>query len=236
MRLAKADAQSRLFAMEQRVSARRGPPARLAGLTDSLQEGCDNGHAPSCYRLASAYEAGVGVARDQNWAVTAYGTACAAGDEWSCFRQGMLLLEGEVQVRPAEAYAALQSSCDAGVAPACRTLAERAARGDGVEKEPALAAALYQKACLEADLHACVSGGLLYRDGGDGLPRNGEKAVFLLELACDGDLPTACGYLGEIFLKGWGVPVDAQRGRELIGRACDGGDYGACTVDDARDP
>ncbi|MEM6733147.1 MAG: tetratricopeptide repeat protein, partial [Myxococcota bacterium] len=172
-----------------------------------------------------------GVAVDHNFAVTAFATACDGGDGRSCFKQGRLLLDGQLQKQPAPGWGAIQKSCDSGVAAGCRYLAERAAKGDGVAREPVVAATLFRRACVDGDLRACVSGGLLYRDGDDDLPRNGDKAVFLFELGCDAGLPTACGYLGEILLKGWGVPVDTERGQELVERACRDGDFGACRTD-----
>ncbi|MEL6543726.1 MAG: tetratricopeptide repeat protein [Myxococcota bacterium] len=182
----------------------------------------------SCYRLGSAYEHGIGIEKDHTWATTAYGTACGAGEAFACYRQGELLLSGALERKNAEGIAALKRGCDGGVGAACASLGRRVQHGEGVEQDASVAAALYHSGCIKGELGACVSAGLLYRDGGEGLARNGEKAVYALELACDEHLAAACGYLGEILLKGWGVSKDTARGRELREQACMWGDHSAC--------
>lgn len=226
----RADAIRQLLRIEEQVVARRGVPDQLATQMTTLQAGCDEGHAPSCYRVGLGYAEGVGVPADPNFASTAFASACEVGHARSCFTLGMLQLEGKTFPGPDGPWPLLLKGCDGKVAESCQILAERTLRGEGIERDPIAAAGLFRRSCVGGQVGACVQGGLLYRDGEEGLPRNGETAAFLLELGCDAGSAVSCGYLGEILLKGIGVSVDADRGKELLGRACSEGDAAACAI------
>ncbi|MEO1481632.1 MAG: hypothetical protein AAFU77_05955 [Myxococcota bacterium] len=222
------DAVARLLSAEELIFARRGVPERLATQLVAFEQGCEEAHAPSCYRAGMCYAKGVGIRPDPVYAGRAFETACEQGHARSCFELGSLQLEGAVYSGPNGPWPAYLKACDGGVAASCEFLGDRSLRGDGVQLDAQAAGGFYRRACVAGQVSACVKGGLLYRDGSEGLPQNGETAVFLLELACDGGAPLGCETLGEIFLKGIGVPVDTERGREIRERACALGSFDAC--------
>jgi TPR repeat protein len=51
-----------------------------------------------------------------------------------------------------------------------------------------------------------------------------------LERACLPDDPIACRVLGEMVMQGVGVARDADRGKQLLTRACDAKDDEACRI------
>ena len=68
------------------------------------------------------------------------------------------------------------------------------AEGRGVAKDPAIAAALYAKACDADVVDACTNLGVMYL-GQSGLVADKSKARAYLQKACDRGDKKACGYL-----------------------------------------
>ena len=81
--------------------------------------------------------------------------------------------------------------CESGRVETCYKLGQVYARAEGVPKDAARAAALFERVCAARDMRGCLDLGLLY-DRGDGVARDTTRATTLIRLACDGGEPYAC--------------------------------------------
>jgi len=73
----------------------------------------------------------------------------------------------------------------------------------------------------------CNNFGLML-EGGAGVPADKERAMRLLETACNLGEGNACANLGARYHSGTNVPRDVRRARELLGKACRAGVPQAC--------
>jgi hypothetical protein len=103
---------------------------------------------------------------------------------------GEELARQAAQPGPAHVVAFLAPRCDAGDVPACFRLGQLLTQGQGVARDPARAAPLFEKAC-RTDVRACVDLALLLQQG-DGVPRDAARATQLLTKACADGEPYAC--------------------------------------------
>jgi hypothetical protein len=89
--------------------------------------------------------------------------------------------------------AALGPRCEAGDSRdprTCYRLGQLLTQGRGAPRDPARAAALFEKVC-PSDVRACVDLALLLQQG-DGVPRDAARAAQLLNKACAAGEPYAC--------------------------------------------
>ena len=63
--------------------------------------------------------------------------------------------------------------------------------GEGVTRDPARAASLYQQACDGGAVESCYNLGVLYENGA-GVTRDLARAASLYQQACDGGLAQGC--------------------------------------------
>ncbi len=85
----------------------------------------------------------------------------------------------------------LRLSCDDGNATACSNLGFMYQNGEGVTRDLARAASLYQQACDGGNTLACYNLGMFYEHG-EGVPQNSARAASFYQHACDGGLARAC--------------------------------------------
>jgi len=107
---------------------------------------------------------------------------------------GEELARQAAQPEAAHVVAHLAPRCDGGDVRACFRLGQLLTQGRGVTREPARAAALFEKAC-RSDVRACVDLALLLQQG-DGVPRDAARATQLLTSACADGEPYACELRG----------------------------------------
>jgi TPR repeat protein len=131
-----------------------------------------------------------------------------------------------------------EEACDGGDAWSCGRLGARHERGEGVPRDEARAAALYQKACDAADPYACAGLGRLYRLGRGGLPRDPRRARALFDKACAVEHPPSTM---EAPPGGRGsapeppvAPQEAERQRSLRGPGASGASAPDRQLDAAR--
>jgi acyl-CoA synthetase (AMP-forming)/AMP-acid ligase II len=156
----------------------------------------------------SIVDAAVVGAPDPVRAQELYQRACQNGDADSC---GALEPLPEPAVEPAGAAEPpapaapasslgdrLAEACDQGDNAACADLGARSTHGDGVPRDTALAARLFQRACANGAMEACTDLGILY-EVGEGVSRDETRAERLFQLACNGGAgdERACGLLEE---------------------------------------
>jgi TPR repeat protein len=100
-----------------------------------------------------------------------------------------------------------QASAAAGDATAMSRLAERYWRGDGVNRDPSKAVALYQEAAALGNDEAMLRLGFMHENG-TGLPQSHEQAAAWYRRAVDSTNARAMFRLGVLYWSGRGVPQD----------------------------
>lgn len=206
------------------------PPAAAADADpDALQSGCDAGDGQSCYRLATLYERGLGVRKDEKLAAELYDRACADKVGAACHNLAVGYFNGsDAQPRDVEqALAYYRLGCIAGQVGSCFNLARILEQGLGVEKDLATAASYYEQACALEAAEACYNRAVFAYDG-IGVEKNPGVAARYFERACDlGQVP-ACLSAGLMHVNDQDLPVNADLGLPLLKRACDGGMADGC--------
>ncbi|HEY3706182.1 MAG TPA: tetratricopeptide repeat protein [Terracidiphilus sp.] len=145
---------------------------------------------------------------------------CLCLSQPSCFAQTSAVVAGRL--------AQLQKRADKGFTHEQIELAEAYMKGQGVQRNPSLAAYWYEKAARNGDPAAEHQIGYLY-SAGLGVPRDQIRAAHWYQLAASSGLPTARVNLGVMYLYGRGVPKDIARARELFQQAADHGEGVAAT-------
>ena len=82
----------------------------------------------------------------------------------------------------------------------CNELGVMYGTGEGVAKDLARAATLYQRACDGGEMWGCVNLGVMYGTG-EGVARDRPRAIDLYQQACDGGQSWGCTLV-------LGVPVE----------------------------
>ena len=124
---------------------------------------------------------------------------------------------------------ACQDECDAGSADRCRRLAATYAFGQGVDKDEARAAALYEHACDMKDAPACLFAGQM-REFAHGVPKDDAAAARFYQRACDIDHGAGCYNMAIMYERGRGVARDRGKAGDLYQVACTAGAKQACDL------
>lgn len=120
--------------------------------------------------------------------------------------------------------------CERGNAASCWKLGLMYDKGTGgANKNLALAAQFFSKACDSGELRACAKMAIAYYEG-NGVEKDFTKAAGLFQRLCDQGLMSGCAMLGALYAEGKGVAQDTSRAISLITKACDGNEFDACAV------
>jgi TPR repeat protein len=120
----------------------------------------------------------------------------------------------------------LVAKCNDGDAMACRHGALDYLAGRGTPQDTAKGKAMLERSCDGGDPDGCVLLAIRLADPG-GVDADPAGALAAAQHACDlGD--QHCAMLAHLYRRGVGAPADEARFRELIVRACRGGDKRAC--------
>ncbi|MFN8095178.1 MAG: hypothetical protein U0599_23695 [Vicinamibacteria bacterium] len=139
-------------------------------------------------------------------------SACQGGDAAAC----------------AAMVPGLEQQCAAQHADACSYLAWLHGQGSGLPRDPAKAAAYVARACEAGDKRACVEHAWTLARG-EGVPQDEARATAALEGLCAEPFYPACTRLALVHAA---KPsrADRARARELLDRACRGGEADACSL------
>ena len=111
----------------------------------------------------------------------------------------------------------------------CTQVGERYAAGsDGLTKDEALGARLFQRACDLGDASGCNKLGLAF-ESGDGVPQDYERAMDLFSRACSGAFADGCNNQGALYEHGRGVPENLGDAQRLYTQACRHGSGLGCS-------
>lgn len=122
----------------------------------------------------------------------------------------------------------LQRLCAEKQAGACSYLAWLHQQGQGVPKDAARAMEYAGRACEAGDKRACVERAWAAAEG-EGVPKDEAGAEAALEPLCDEGFLPACTRLALLHARR-PEPARRERARELLGRACQGGEADACSM------
>lgn len=179
---------------------------------------CVQGHLDACVTAGKQLEQRGSVGA--GYAAELYRYACDQDHAPACRGLGSMHERGlSVDRDEARAHALYVQACEGGDAPACTVLAEKMV-GEGPATSHALA--LFAQACHRGDPYACGEYGaqLALR------PDQAEQSRVYYERACVGGVATACRTLLTDAREA--SPVDAERVRELLERACHAEDAQSC--------
>jgi hypothetical protein len=121
----------------------------------------------------------------------------------------------------------LEKECAGGKAKSCSDLGLMYSDGEGVTKDDAKAAELFQKACDRGNAVGCFQLGMSYVNG-KGVMKDNNKAAQLYLKACDAGEMISCWSLGLMYSAGLGVKRDGTKATQLYNKACKGGTSFAC--------
>jgi len=136
--------------------------------------------------------------------------ACQGGDSTAC----------------TEVIPVLERTCGEGQSGACAFAGWLFAEGRGVAKDAPRAASFWQRACAAGDKHACVQHAL-GQARGEGVPQDVDQAMTTLDGLCREEFFAGCTQLALLYAGRPGAK-DRARARELLAKACEGGEPDAC--------
>jgi tetratricopeptide (TPR) repeat protein len=122
----------------------------------------------------------------------------------------------------------LEERCAAKQADACSSLSWLYGGGGGLPKDPAKAADCVARACAAGDKRACVEDAWA-RAHGESVPKDEAGAKADLDALCAQPFYPACTRLALVHAAKPGQ-ADRARARELLARACQGGEADACSM------
>jgi hypothetical protein len=219
------------------------PPARCDGKSfEVCSQRCERGEGGSCFVAGMLALHGTGVARNPKLAGILLAGACDHGDGAGCLGLADLVRGGVVGTPdPArareltlKAVSLLEGACLAyGLPEECFTVAHVLETGRGVKRDVARATAALAAGCEKggdkegaALCHRLATRYL----GGEGYPRDPQRAGKLLARACNGGEAPACVLLAGMHERGEGVPRDPARSKALLDQACQAGNALGCTL------
>lgn len=153
--------------------------------------------------------------------------ACPRGFVWSDGKCTKPTRDVVYTCSPTDA-SACERQCNAGDGGSCLLRGQQVARKAKSNRDFALAAKFYRKACDLKEWRACADlGGLFY--GGHGVTADKREAAKLFAVACDGGLASGCGALGRVFYLGDLGVSDHQKAVRFYAKGCKGGDHASCS-------
>lgn len=210
---------------------------KLGGVLRNLA--CTRGDGEACYSLGVMYNRGLSVTEDDSRAAALYSDACDDGYPGGCGNLSFMYQGNGLAREPILAAALygreltlLSQACEAGDAARCYEagiafdLGDPAA-GDSSAKDPARAAAFYQKACDAGSAQGCCEVAGKY-ESGIGVAKDDFRASDLYSKACNAGYLRGCTGLAAKYEFGMGIAKNLLRARQLWEKACSMGDEFSC--------
>ncbi|MCA9670413.1 MAG: SEL1-like repeat protein [Myxococcales bacterium] len=189
-----------------------------------FSKACKNGYQGACAWLATLYQQGQGVAKDQKKAAKLFEDACEKHDRSACASLGYAYLRGVgVDANKKTARELFAKACVTWEVSGCAALGLRYERGEGGDKDLEKARAAYALGCKEHDGVSCNNLGVLYAMG-SGVGKDEDKAKKLYTKGCKLKVGTSCWQLG-LRARKEGKHDEAK---QLIAKACSLGHQRAC--------
>lgn len=148
-------------------------PRDLGRAAEMYQQACDRGAADTCNVLGEIYEKGTDLEGGPQRAEQMFRQACNGGSAPGCLNLGLVLAGHDDKKSAASLF---ERACTAGWTPACHHLAAAYEQGAGVLVDLPRAITLYDEACANKYVDACVAVGNLFL-AGERLERDGARAA-----------------------------------------------------------
>lgn len=186
---------------------------------------CASGDQWACAQAAESFRLGKGGSDDYSRALDLARQACTARVSDACTTLAILYEHGQTILPDLpSAVRLLDDSCNQGALYSCAELGRLYSAGSGVPRDPARSRSLFSKACDGGELIACEDLAYMFAAS----HQDPATAVALFLKACNGGVLASCGNLGNLTLRGQGVPQNTAQGLALLQKACGGGDSVSC--------
>ena len=211
----------------------RGLSKDVARARTFAKKACDFGNPSGCTTYGFTLAAGAGGAKDPEAAVRVLRQPCEKeGITRACSIIGQLYAVGDGTIRKDldRADKLLTVACDASEEMACFWLGNVLCDlSSATQRDCPRAVRAFEKSCQAKSVaSACALVGLMLYEGRPNVPADPARAARLLETGCDSGEAVACHVLGQMSLRGHGVPQDVVKGLGLVQRACRAGLAEAC--------
>ena len=185
------------------------------------KKACDNDYFPACNAIGKLSLLGKGVKKDNVATVQYFSIACNGGYMKACNNIATLYTYGLAGVKKnyQRAKKIYEKTCFMGLASGCTAMGDIYYKGYGVHRDFDKAIDFYEKGCLhsgDVSYLACTNAALLHS-----IEKHYAKAKPLLEKACQGEYGAGCVQLGQLYIKGEGVPKDMDKALKLFLHGCD---------------
>jgi len=238
------------------IAALEGCAAVDASCIATSESRCRQGDSGSCEWVAAVYLLGTGSERSREKGAKALEHGCLLGSATACSALADVMEQRKGEAKPVVKTTKLyQMGCARGDGYACFRLGRRWERGDGVAIDLTLALAMFRRGCDLGEPASCVGAARICLDRNDrwaaelfkqracdagsgmtcrilaeALSKDGlnEQAAARYAMGCNRDDFRSCAQLALQTCEGVGVRRDAERCRELLQKACDGGDERGC--------
>ncbi len=192
------------------------------------ERSCEHDVSKSCTSAGRMYYYGNGVNRDKTKSVRLYAQACQDENAQSCAIFANELYEGKKEVKDyVTALALYKLACEGGERSSCEQLGYIYLEGKGADRNVSLSSKYFKSSCE----YGCATGH--YKLASDLYTSNKESgskqvALDLYLTACTLENGAACRKSAEMFIKGYGVEIDAARGLQLYEEGCQYSDGHSC--------
>lgn len=196
--------------------------------TEHLEHDCLRGDAVGCLQLGIRRRFGGPGVRDLQKAYYAFQSACGRRSTTGCSYLGTMLMDGLGTSRDVfHARHFLTNGCDHGDLVGCDGLGVLLSNENGGSATDA-AKSLFRRACEGGEFTGCTNLAVALLADRAAAPETVAEAAGLLERACASDGAIGCGPLGDLYLRGRGVPANPHRAMELYRRGCSHWSVQAC--------
>ena len=100
--------------------------------------------------------------------------------------------------------------------------------GRSVRRSVKVAAQLFEIGCKAGDAVGCSTLAYIHEQGEGEVPQDLREAARLYKVGCDGGFMAGCTHLAQMYLTGSGIRRNQNKARQLLNKACEGGDREAC--------
>lgn len=197
----------------------------------SYRRGCDRGYLYGCFKLAKAYQTGLGVNKDTNRAFALNQKACHGGEPSACTALGSAYANGRgVSKNATTAVRYYQIACDERDANGCGNLGTMYRDGRGVEKDTQKAYRIFTSACAQGATNGCLGSRDVIFLADSNSPQDRIDRVFTEEKSksCLAGDAMDCFHRGTSLRLGWGVDKNNDRAAQAFLAGCNQGNPQSC--------
>ena len=185
-------------------------------------------NAEDQFRLGRAYYRGEGVPQSYEQAGLWYRKSADQGNTKAMHNLGIMFLEGQGTMKDeAEGYRWIRKAAEKGDPKATYLCGTLLCKGRGVTRNCSEGFVWLEKSASQGNSSALARLGQDYLFGDEQQTKDINKAVPLIQRAALSGDPWACGALGQLYIRGEGVPLDRKAGARWLEEGAHRGDPAA---------